>query len=86
MSAKNTIGTTLDALGADLDDCGLHPDIASLLLLAVETDKAPPVDVGRESSVNVTGILATQSKIGWGLVKYRFLSTMWKVTQNEWAS
>ena len=36
--------------------------------------------------MDVTGILDTQSKISWGLVKYGFLSTMWKVTQHEWAS
>ena len=86
VSAKKARDTALDALGADLEDCGSHLDIVSLLLLTVETDKEPPADVRRELREDFTKILDTQLEIGWKLVKYGFLSTTWREIQHEWAS
>ena len=75
----------LDALRDTLDQNNTHPDIALLLILAVETDKTPNKEVGSKSDVNFKDIVDTQSQIGWDLVKYGFLSTEWKKTQHKWA-
>ena len=84
MEARKEKNAALEALGLDLDKCGSHPGITSMLLLIVELDKDPPEAVCQESDGDFIRILDTQAKIGWGLVKYRFLTTDWKVTKHNW--
>ena len=81
-----SVGTNPTKLGAALDLRNAHPDITLLILLAVETDEVMHAGIGRNSDVAFTPILEAQSKIGWDLVKYGFLSMEWKATQHDGVS
>ena len=66
-----------------LDDIGTHPDIATLLCLAVDSGRRPLCDA--ESDRDLSGIMVAQDTIGWGIVRYGFIAKEWTAAQTHWA-
>ena len=66
-----------------LESCNAHPDITTLLLFALDSKEPPEEGTGQDSNIFFTGIIGSQTKIGWNLVKYGFLTTEWKAAQHE---
>ena len=82
-SATKARADALTELEQSLDDMGTHPDLISIIGLAVTLGVEPPCNV-LESDINIRTILKDQGNIGWHLLQYGFVAKEWKAEQCRW--
>ena len=61
-------------LEQSLDDIGTHPDLTTLICLAVDLGDAPWCDIV-DSDIALKDVMEAQGSIGWSLLQYGFVAT-----------
>ena len=69
----------------NLINAGTHPGITPILLLAIRGAPAPAVKNLGPGDANLTTAISEQTEIGWGIVKYGFLSQAWAISHTWYA-
>ena len=83
-TAEKARKAALTNLELSLDEISTHPDLTSLISLAIGSGETPLCEVA-ESNIGLQNIMNAQHDIGWGILQYGFVVKAWKISQYNWA-
>ena len=88
-TATQSIATrknALDILEDKLVQAATHPDLVTLILLAVKGEYETLRSMELTDGEGMAALFDQQSRIGWHLVKYGILTVAWTKEQDKWSA
>ena len=67
-------------LEVSLEEMGTHPDLSTLITMAVDTGKKPVCNTN-SSDICLQDIVDAQTDIGWKRLQFGFVAAAWRNTQ-----
>ena len=63
---------------------GAHQVIITMILLVTYEEDFTPHNLMEDGDLYLSRAIRDQTRLGWNLVRYRFLATTWKQAQLSW--
>ena len=74
----------MDNLEEKLVEARTHPDLVTLILLAVDGKTKVLKETPIQNGEDMTNLMRQQANIGWHMVIYGLLTTEWARVQTKW--